>query len=196
MITIQMILAEQPPPVSAAEEDADLVRQAQKDLAAFAGLYHRYTDRVYRYLLVRVNNVHDAQDLTSQTFIAAMENIHRYQGKSPFVAWLLGIARHKAVDHLRQNRPELVLEAADHLPDQLDTADIVNQQLLIEQVAGKMQILSPDRAEALSLRLFGGLEVAEIAQLMGKNESAVRMLVYRGLHDLQDRLNPDGKVWS
>jgi RNA polymerase sigma-70 factor (ECF subfamily) len=197
MITIQMILAEQPPPAAAVtEDDAVLVREAKRDLSAFASLYQRYADRVYRYLLVRVNNVHDAQDLTSQTFIAAMENLAKYRGTSPFIAWLLGIARHKAADQLRRNRPELVLEAANEVPDFHDTIEIVSQHLQIEQVASKMQLLSPDRAEALSLRLFGGLEVAEISRMMGKNEAAVRMLVYRGLQDLQDRLNPDGKVRS
>ncbi len=197
MITMQMVLAEQQPPVAAtADEDAVLVKRAKKDLRAFSTLYDRHADRIYRYLLVRVNNVHDAQDLTSQTFIAAMENIHKYKGNSPFAAWLFGIARHKSVDHFRRNKPETILDAAANVPDDVNPDEIVGRQLQVELVARKLGTLSPDRAEALSLRLFGGLEAAEIARLMDKQESAVRMLVYRGLQDLQAQLNSEREVWS
>ncbi|MCB8991483.1 MAG: hypothetical protein H6665_12720, partial [Ardenticatenaceae bacterium] len=66
---------------------------------------------------------------------------------------------------------------------------VIDRQLEIERVARKLQTIAPDRAEALSLRLFAGLEVSEIARLMEKNEAAVRMLVFRGLRDLQAQLN-------
>ncbi len=82
------------------------------------------------------------------------------------------------------------------MPDDQDPDEITGQRLLIERVASKLKTLAPDRAEVLSLRLFGGLEVAEIAQLLGKSEASVRMLVYRGLRDLKDQLNPDGEVLS
>ena len=190
MITMQMVLAEQPPPVAAtADEDAVLVKRAKKDLGTFSKLYDRHADRIYKYILVRVNNVHDAQDLTSQTFLAAMENIHKYKGKSPFVAWLFGIARHKTADHLRRNKPEIDLEAAVHVTDEINPDEMVGRQLQVELVARKLGTLSPNRAEALSLRLFGGLEAREIARLMGKKEASVRMLVYRGMHDLQAQLS-------
>ena len=61
----------------------------------------------------------------------------------------------------------------------------------MEQVTRKLKILAPDRAEALSLRLFAELEVREIAQIMGRDEAAVRMLVWRGLKDLQAQLTPE-----
>ncbi|KAA3654738.1 MAG: RNA polymerase sigma factor [Chloroflexi bacterium] len=178
-------------------KDDVLVKQAQQDISRFTELYQRYVTRVYRYAMGRVGNEADAQDITSQTFIAAMENIHKFRGNSQFSTWLLGIARHKVADLYRHRRPEQGLETAVTLPDTHDDKDeIVSQHLQIEQVSQKLHTLAPDRAEALSLRLFGGLEVAEIAQLMGKKESAVRMLVFRGLRDLQARLNPTEEVPS
>ena len=69
--------------------------------------------------------------------------------------------------------------------------DFVSQKLQIEAVTQKLQTLSPDRAEVISLRLFGGLDIPEIARLMRKQEPAVRMLLHRGLQDLQTRLNPN-----
>lgn len=171
-------------------DDLALVRLAKEDMTAFSALYERYATQVYRYLLVRVGNVHDAQDLTSQTFMAAMKGLKSFQGQSPFAAWLLGIARNKAADLFRQRRPVTELDEAVETADSGDEMDeIIDRQMAVERVARKLQSISPDRAEALSLRLFGGLEVAEIARIMEKQESAVRMLVFRGLRDLQAQLN-------
>jgi len=170
-------------------DEALLVRDAQKDLQAFSTLYQRHAQQVYRYLLARVGNVDDAQDLVSQTFLAAMQGLSGYRQEQPFIAWLLGIARHKVADQFRRRHPEADLEAAEWISDESDDlADQVGRQLEIEQVARKLQKLAPDRAEALSLRLFGGLETAEIAQIMGRQEAAVRMLIFRGLRDLQGQL--------
>jgi RNA polymerase sigma-70 factor, ECF subfamily len=174
-----------PPP-----DDAALVQAAQKDISAFSPLYQRYVQQVYRYLLARVGNAPDAQDLTSQTFMAAMQGLKQYRGQQPFIAWLLGIARHKAADQFRQRRPDVELDVAELLPGSDDALeDQVGRRLEMEQIGRKLQAIAPDRAEALSLRLFAGLEVAEVARIMARNEAAVRMLVFRGLRDLQQQLN-------
>jgi RNA polymerase sigma-70 factor (ECF subfamily) len=175
-------------------DDAALVRRAQQDLQQFTELYERHVARVYRYLLARVGHVADAQDLTSQTFIAAMENLDKYKGQRPFLAWLFGIARNKATDMYRQQRPDSDIETAVAIPDSDEHPDdIVHQRLSFEWVVRKLQTIAPERAEAISLRLIAGLEVAEVAELMGKNEAAVRMLLHRGLRDLQAQLNPVGE---
>jgi len=183
------------PAAPAAQDDLALVQAAQKDLSLFGDLYQRHVNQVYRYLLVRVGNVDDAQDLTSQTFLAAMQGLRSYRGQQPFPAWLLGIAHNKRADLYRGRKPDsgphaANLEAAGELSDEAEPLDeTLGRQLDIEQVTRKLAALSPDRAEALSLRLFGELEVAEIAQMMNKNEAAVRMLIFRGLRDLQAQLS-------
>lgn len=188
MIPSQVIGAPNLPSVSL-DDDQVLVRQAQANKEAFAELYQRHAVRVYRYLLARVGDTADAEDLTSQTFMAAMVGLPRYHGPMPFVAWLLGIARHKAADHFRARRPEQSLETAVPLSASNDPPEeSVGRTLQLETVARKLQTIAPDRAEAVTLRLFAGLEVAEIARLMDKNEAAVRMLVFRGLRDLQAQL--------
>ncbi len=169
--------------------DERLAQQAATDSAAFGELYRRYVQRVYRYLLARTHNVQDAQDLTTQTFMAALESIGRYQPRGKFVAWLLGIARHKAADHFRKSHAILPLEDAEHIPSPGPSPDeAVYQSLQLEQVTAIIHRLSPDRAEALALRLFGELSTAEIAEVMGKNIGAVKMLIHRGWNDLRERL--------
>ena len=84
------------------------------------------------------------------------------------------------------------LESALNMPNpnQKNADDLINDQIQIEIIARKMQTLAPDRAEALTLRLFGELNTQEIAKLMHKKETAVRMLIHRGLRDLQAQLSP------
>jgi RNA polymerase sigma-70 factor (ECF subfamily) len=193
MIPSQVVGAPAAPPVME-DDDLTLVRHAQRDLRAFSVLYERYATQVYRYLLFRVGNADDAQDLTSQTFLAAMESLPKYRGQSQFIAWLLGIARHKTADQFRRRKPEVEIEDAEMVADNNDRPDeLIGRQLEVEKVMRKLQVLAPDRAEALSLRLFAELEVREIAQIMNRDEAAVRMLVWRGLKDLQSQLTGEAR---
>jgi RNA polymerase sigma-70 factor, ECF subfamily len=170
-------------------DDATLLRAARNDPGAFTILYRRHLHSVYRYLLVRTGNEQDAQDLTSQTFLAAWESGHSCRGEGSVRAWILRIAWHKLNDHWRQRQPWLPLEAAGEVTDPGSSPEeLVGRQLRIERVAAALQALSPDRAEALALRLFGGLRAAEVAVVMRRSEAAVRMLLHRGLHDLEERL--------
>ncbi len=173
------------------EDDAALAHQARHDPEAFAELYHRHVGRIYRYHLARSGDAEDAQDLTSQTFLAALERIDTYRGEAVFLGWLFGIASHKAGDHYRRRRLNLPLESADELmatdPLPEDVASQRSQMALVSQALGD---ISPERAEALVLRVFAGMSAAEAGQVMGKNEAAIRMLVHRGLRDLHQRLSP------
>ncbi|HQE93025.1 MAG TPA: sigma factor [Anaerolineae bacterium] len=88
--------------VSSEVPDADLARQAQAgEQAAFAALYRRYLPRVYRYFYVRTGAVQPAEDLTSQTFMAALESLPRYRERGTFAAWLFAIASRRYADACR-----------------------------------------------------------------------------------------------
>jgi RNA polymerase sigma-70 factor (ECF subfamily) len=188
MIDITQMLPENSA-IASAQDDSALARAAQHDPDAFAELYRRHLNRVYRYLLVRVRDVHLAQDLTAQTFLSALENIAGYRGSGKFVSWLMTIARNKVADQFRARHVTLPLDAAaqvaasDPSPYQLTVS-----RLGLEQIAHVITTLTPDRAEALTLRLFGEMSIGEVAQVMGKSEAAVKMLVHRGVCDLQERL--------
>lgn len=179
-----------PGPPYQALDDMALIQHAQHTPAAFGELYRRHLPGVYRYLLIKSGNVQDAEDLTSQTFLEALENLSRYRGEGAFRAWLLRIARNKTVDHYRRRKPLAPTEELELVADAGESLDTLTEHTLaLEQVSAKLRILSPDRSEAIALRLFANLEVAEIAHLMGKPESAVRMLLHRGIRDLQAQLN-------
>jgi RNA polymerase sigma-70 factor (ECF subfamily) len=178
-----------PVDTTSTNNDDALAQAAIQDKAAFAELYRRHMARVYHFFLVRLGDTFVAQDLTAQTFLAALEHIAHYQGTGKFRAWLMGIARNKAADYLRGRHNIVPLEAAVDVADTTPSPeDIVLAHMQLEQVTQTLQALAPDRAEALALRIFGGLTIEEVSQVMGKSPAAVKMLVHRAVRDLHERL--------
>jgi RNA polymerase sigma-70 factor (ECF subfamily) len=169
-------------------DETDLARQAVTDIEAFAELYRRHLTRVYRYHVAHTGNMKDAEDLTSQTFIAALEGIRGFRGAGSFAAWIMGIASRKKLMFFRGTRPNISLEDAVQYPSADPPTDKAAQQRLqLECVARALRQISPERAEALILTYFGGLSHAETGRVLNKSEAAVKMLVSRGLQDLRDR---------
>lgn len=183
MITYMTEQTESPP-----VDESKLARDAIANADAFAELYQRNVMRVYRYHVAHTGNVKDAEDLTSQTFIAALEGIKSFRGTGSFAAWIMGIASKKRLMFFRRNRHEVELDAALHYPSpSLPTDKAATQRLQLESVSRALKQISPDRAEALILSFFGGLSNAEASRALGKSEAALKMLISRGLQDLRER---------
>ncbi len=166
------------------QADEALAFAAREDRAAFAQLYQRYADPIYRYLLTQVSNPSDAQDLTAQTFAAVLRKIDSYRADGSLAAWLTIIARNQAVSFYRRRRREVPLD--DNAPLFAPaTEEIVGQRLQMAAVVKGLQQLPAERAEVIRLRIFAELSTAETAQVMGKSEAAVKMLLHRALDDLR-----------
>lgn len=95
-----------------AMDDARLAQQARTDPQAFAELYRRHVRSIYRYHLAHTGNVRDVEDLTSQTFMAALEGIRSFRGTGPYITWLIGIASRKRALFFRGKKLQVPLEAA------------------------------------------------------------------------------------
>ena len=172
------------------QDETDLAKQALHDIEAFAELYRRNLTRVYRYHIAHTGNTKDAEDLTSQTFIAALEGIRSFRGSGSFAAWIMGIASRKRLMFLRSrgNKPEIPLDAVLYYPSPgISTDKAAAHQLQLESISRALRQISSDRAEALILTYFSGLSHAEAGRVMNKSEAAVKMLVSRGLQDLRER---------
>ena len=169
-------------------DDAVLAHQARTNSDAFAELYCRHVVRIYRYHLAHTGNVKDAEDLTSQTFMAALDCIHSFRGDGSFAAWIMGIAVRKKALFFRRRKLEAPLEAALHVQTPgLPTDKAAVQQMQIESVSHALRQISSDRGEALVLYFFGGLTSLEVSLVTGKSQAAVKMLLSRGLKDLRER---------
>ena len=183
MTTLMTTQSESPP-----MDEIQLAREAVANVNAFAELYRLHVTRVYRYHMAHTGNVKDAEDLTSQTFMAALESIRTFRGSGSFAAWVMGIASKKRLMHFRGRKPEFSLDTALHYPSpSLPTDKAATQRLELESVARALQQISPERAEAIILSYFGGLSNLETSRVLNKSEAAVKMLISRGLQDLRGR---------
>lgn len=173
--------------------DAALARQAQAgEKAAFAALYRRYLARVYRYFYARTGAAQWAEDLTAQTWLAALESLPNYRERGTFAAWLFAIAARRYADAYRA-QAAVPPEAPDDLCDPPDPAPLPEAAAIhaeqMATLARRLRALPPDRAQAVALHFFGGLSHKETARAMGRTQIAVKSLLHRALRELRERWN-------
>jgi RNA polymerase sigma-70 factor (ECF subfamily) len=168
------------PPAAANDRDDELARAARHDRAAFAPLYRRYADPVYRYCLRRLGDREEAEDATAQVFTNALAALPRYRDDGPsFRSWLFAIAHNALVDVERKRRPSRALDDAvaivDHAPGPEDEA-LTNE--VKRDVHALLDAVAPDQRRVLELRL-AGLSTAEIASVLGRTQAAIRGIQFR-----------------
>ena len=172
----------------------DVIDRARHgDRVAFAELYDAHVDSVYRYLLYRVREPSDAEDLCSEVFTRAFANIHRYrwQGKS-FLAWLYTIARNAVTDRRRRERPTVEIDTAFGLAEDGPTAhERAVHGEAVDALRGAVQHLTTEQQEVLVLRFVENRSSREVAKMLGKNEGAIRALQFRALGRLRKLMRED-----
>jgi RNA polymerase sigma-70 factor, ECF subfamily len=166
-----------------------LVERAQQDdRSALEELYLLHFDRIYSYLHMSVGSRHDAEDLTTQTFVKMLEAIGRFRWRSvPFSAWLFRIAHNLAMDHFRASRrwqpeeeiSESVLGEESSAEDQ--ALDSLGQTSMLELI----DRLSPEQRQVLTLKFVFRFSNGEVASILDKSEGAVKSLQHRALASLQ-----------
>ncbi len=174
-------------------------RAQQGDRDALEELYLIHFDRIYSYLHVSVGNRHDAEDLTTQTFLRMLESIGRFRWQSaPFSAWLFRIAHNLAMDHFRANRrwqPEE--EPPEPDPDESTSAEAgalesIGRRSMLELI----EDLSGEQQQVLTLKFVFNFSNAEAATILGKTEGAIKSLQHRALVSLQKQLERRGQAGS
>ncbi|MFN2521080.1 MAG: sigma-70 family RNA polymerase sigma factor [Candidatus Limnocylindria bacterium] len=166
-------------------------RARRGDRGAFAELYDEHVEAVYRYVLYRLREASDAEDVTSEVFTKAFANIHRYrwQGKS-FLAWLYTIARNAVTDRRRRDRPTIELDNAFGIAEQGPTAhDQAVHGEQVQALRGAVKHLTGEQQEVLLLRFAENLSSRQVAVKLGKNEGAIRALQFRALGRLRTLLH-------
>ena len=165
-----------------------LIAAAQKDPATFGKLYDRYVQPIYRYVYSRVGSSHEAEDITSQTFMAAYEALGRYQERDQFSAWLFRIARNKINDYFRHSQHEARLEAEEEKLEQEDVLGTLIRAEELSRIRFIVRHLSEEEQELLRLRYVADLSFVEIADLLGRREDTVKKSVYRLLARLKSQM--------
>lgn len=169
---------------------AELVKKVQAgDMIAFGPLYDAHIEQVYRFVWYKVQHKELAEDLTSQVFMKVLEKISSFNAeKASFKTWVLTIARNTVIDHWRTARDHKDIEDAWDLASASDTARDAEARMLVEKLQGHLKKLSSDQRDIIILRVWEGLSYKEIAEALGKSESACKMACSRGLSELRERM--------
>ena len=169
-----------------------LVARAQEgDRDALEELYLQHFDRIYSYLHMTVGNRHDAEDLTTQTFLRMLESISGFRwGSAPFSAWLFRIAHNLAMDHFRSRRRWQPEEEVPEPPGAVESSaeDQAIRVLANESMFDLIEQLSDEQRDVLILKFVFDFSNAEAATVLDKTEGAIKSLQHRALASLQKHI--------
>ncbi len=174
-----------------------LQRARQLDQTAISMLYRRFLPVVYQYALAHVGAAPQAEDVTSETFYAMVDGIAstRAQDESSFTAWLLGIARYKVTHYYRTLRTRaetsLTLTEDAHplaVAEEADPQTVVAMRERWSEIVDTLRLLTEEQRTVVVYRCALGYSTAEVAEMLGKPENAVRGLQFRGLAALTRHL--------
>ena len=177
------------------EENA-VSRACEGDAEAFSFLYERNVTRIYNYIYYRIGSEVDAEDITSRVFYRAFGHITSYVDKGvPFSAWLYRIAHNLIANWHRDShrRKEVPLEDQPEIPHHADHPEkALEKAQEIEQLLRGIRRLTPDRQQLLLLKFVESYSNAEIAEIMGKSEGAIKSLYHRALIALREEMQKIG----
>jgi len=169
-----------------------LVERAQQgDRAALEELYLIHFDRIYSYLHMSVGNRHDAEDLTTQTFLKILESIGKFRWQSaPFSAWLFRIAHNLAMDHFRARRRWQPEEEVPEPPGEEEPSAELQAMHSIgrQSMLALIEDLSSEQQQVLTLKFVFNFQNADVATILGKTDGAIKSLQHRALVSLQKQI--------
>src|SRR5919202_1139882 len=174
------------------DSEQQLIERAKRDPDAFGALYERYVDRIYAYVYYRTGDTREAEDLTARVFYRALAHIPKYnQRGAPFVAWLYRIAHNLVANWHRDKmrHPEVTLDAlttsrTSETAPQAQAERAEDERVLLEAI----RRLPRERQQLLILKFVDDLSNAEIGQVLGRSEGAVKSLYHRTLLALREEL--------
>lgn len=176
------------------KREQKLIRNAQEgNRDAFAEIYRAYVDKIYRYVLYRVDSDVIAEDLTADIFLKVLEGLPTYEDRSvPLLVWLYRIAHARVVDHYRRQR-----RPVENIDD-LEVADTLNldgrlqQDYTIAQIRLALATLTDAQRQVIILRFIEGLNLESSARAMNKTVDAIKAMQYRALQALALALSQQG----
>ena len=178
--------------------EEELVKRAQHNREAFGELYEIYYQRIFNFALKRTANIQLALDITSITFLKALNQIKKFRWRDvPFGAWLYRIAGNEINDHYRRQGGKRIasIEEIAELADTSDYADEINHAeeelskyeefLLLHK---KLAELPEMYQEVITLKFFEKKKIREMVKILGKKEGTIKSLLHRGVEKLREKM--------
>lgn len=175
-------------------EEQIIAQAVSGDSVAFGLLYDHYHPQIYRFVLVKVGRVHEAEDITHHVFLNAWVNIAGYKHRGfPFSSWLYRIARNAIIDHYRTAKQDVSLDDDVHLSFadivSVDTVSAIDARLDFEKVRGAIKKLKPEYQDIIIMRFIEDMSIKDIATIIEKSEGAVKLLQHRAISQLKQLLS-------
>jgi RNA polymerase sigma-70 factor (ECF subfamily) len=181
-------------------EEKKLVRQAQKDPNAFAELYDQYYPKIFGYVLRRTGDLETAQDITSETFLKALQKLWQFRWRNiSFSPWLYKIATNEINQYFRkaQYKKSISLEeleeqgfelVSSHDPESelIKAQEELKQYQDFREIQEKITRLPVKYQEVIALRFFEKKQIKEIAEILGKKEGTIKSLLHRAVEKLRE----------
>ncbi len=169
-----------------------LIAAAQRDPSLFADLYEANFDRVYAFVVRRVRDRDEAQDITADVFHLALKSLPRFEWRGlPFAAWLFRIAsneiadRSKSVARRRAHEREISFEATDGRGEVVAGVEEAERR---GRLFGLVERLPRDQSRVIVMRFAEQKSIREIAAALGRSEGSIKQLQFRGLQNLRVRM--------
>jgi RNA polymerase sigma-70 factor, ECF subfamily len=179
------------------KSEEELVKRAQHSHEAFGELYEIYYQRIFNFALKRTANVQLSLDITSVTFLKALNQIKKFRWRDvPFGAWLYRIAGNEINDHYRRENSRVTsIEQISELADTSEYADEINhaeeelsRQEEFLRLHKKIAELPEMYQEVITLKFFEKKKIREMVEILGKKEGTIKSLLHRGLEKLKDKM--------
>ena len=169
-------------------DEESLIRRAQQcDHVALTQIYEENFDKIYRYIVLKIGDRAEAEDMTQQVFLNALKSISSYKYKGmPFSAWLFRIAHNQVVDYYRKKKRSATVPLDETIAAAYDNPGReAERKMEIEQMTRATKQLTQAQQEVISLRFAGELSIAEVAKVMKKSEGAIKALQHSAIASLR-----------
>lgn len=168
-----------------------LVDKAKKgEAGAFAQLYSLYFKKIFQFIYYRVGHKETAEDLSEDVFVKAHGGLSSVNQNTSFEGWLYRIARNLVIDYYRQKKATVDLgEVENTLEYEINVLDIVNLQDKQKILLSLLKQLTTEQQQIIKLKFFEDLENSEIAEILEKNEGAIRVIQHRALAKLKELIS-------
>lgn len=173
------------------EEELSWIRRAQKDPESFGPLYKKYHEQIFRYIYQRMDDEETAFDITSQVFMKAMNNIHKYEYRGvPFSSWLYRIAKSELYQSFRDKKAERTVNIDSyHIYEIIDDCEEDDGEFLKKKLFESLSKMKEKDMQLIEMRFFEKRSFKEIGEILDITENNAKVKAFRAIEKLKQLFN-------
>lgn len=170
------------------EEELDWIRRAQRDPESFGPLYKKYHEQIFRYIYQRMDDEETAFDVTSQVFLKALNNLHRYEYRGvPFSSWLYRIAKSELYQSFRDRKSQRTVNIDSYqLYDLIDDFEDDDKEINRKKLFTCLKLMKEKDMQLIEMRFFEKRSFREIGEILEITENNAKVRAFRSIEKLKE----------